>query len=1426
MNKLLKKSIKLMLGLIAAIGIVLSLPAETAFAAIQIDVVTIPATPTKANMYNISLTFDKQLPASGSGLTIFEYRIYSRNLSAGHSYGATPIATTNDLSAIVTKSFELQADPGKLYVFKAEVVYKNASGDEVAGPVVAEYAILTNIGVTATGTESGMKVTWDYPSLSGGAAFFKEYNIYVANIANGELSWDRVENRAIPVGALTFESGRASYTFSTPLTMAGRVYAVRIEPIVGTNERPNWPDKMSIEGKDNYYFGVDNAAKYMTDRGYVKPKLAVEETSLDYIKLTWDSLVNMPLTSNITSVAVHAVDENGVEKVVNRLIGSEAGRETQISIERPSKPTSYYIKVTYTDIQYTMATGLPPVDKYAVVAESIVVRYDPGAKEFEPYRPDIYEIKSTGDSANGIELSVTWKAFYRDALTELELENATNGKFLDKDVTYEIDITDDPNNFNYMTSTHSMVLDGNTASIIDGFYLRETFSTYYQRTSLGTLQEKDIEQNKIYFVRIKAIRNATNEGSKYAFDSYYVMPVERIPVEPNIIAKPPLRVKTVNGVEVVDDSTITVEWEEQWIEIYDPVEKVWHSKASLSGTTISFGDDVKDEDNFLVNSRSLSSDGRINKIATLDRIKTLLSGITDEQKKVLRMIDISGAQYRIHVAEYESAAKAGYDDYYKDITRESTTAKWDNIQANSTGAIAREYIVNKSHNPASTPLKEGTPYLVFLRPYFESEQGDKLAYYPSYVTATTLINRGAVDITPTVPILEAVPPAGDMSLTVRWRYVSELSYEMRIDDAFKNYPNGGNAISSEDIVEKGELKKDEATGETYMYYTISNLFPDNMYYIWIRSISENATGAVVSDWSNPLEMKTADIAPPPPPSGLGFASKFSLNLYNQENGTKLLSSDVGYLVVEWLRLSADVNNTTAPESSTTQAAPAAVTEENEKIKYLANPLMKDSYMVQLSELIANKNYYVRVKTRLSVTKNEDGSSARTYSYIAQFSPDEGFVDYIEIEVPKVADLSSGVYKDSEWTSISLFSEKSDSEYDGDKTAEMYPLPDKDFEVLYDNATNTLTYRFRSGEKDRAGQDDNMVDERFISRLVANRTFEYTLDLSTHGARVPKTRVIEFPYTIIAAFNERKINLKVKAGDYTVTFPYDSLMTIDVKSLKLDRNSKFRITIGENPAGIVDDGKTNYISGTHKLSVSVVTPAKTVNIINFAKPLKMSFAVSGQYVEGATNMGAYVQDGNTAGWQRLSTSAFDTVTKRLNFTSQRSANYSAIGMITPWSQTQAATLNQMYAVNSKIAIKDLGFYNENADINIVQFNQLMAVALRGSATVEINKALSTEDYNSLGKAKILVSGTGSSAVSREAGISAMVKLFEVKTKSPVTGYPTIEETGYSDIATADAAYRTAMLKAVELGFYRGATANPKGKLTFGDAMHMLDIILSY
>lgn len=1376
-----------------------------------------------SGIYDILLTFP-----TPSGTDFQYYKVLYKNLTTGAAeteiggtFTMVPNITANTISLT-----GLNLDSGCLYSFRVVPYYLRtvpSPGTDFiyAGPTISTYAALTTIEVDAIGEGNAMTVTFDMPTVGGGS-FFSQYNIYYAildNNTSNKLKWVQNPER-VSANQLTVQGRKATYTYSHTDFIVGRVFAVKVVPVYNSIEVHNLPLKLSI-GAGTYYFSSEKLKDYMTDSAYIRPNVYVESNSISNIDIRWDSLSGKPLSPNIDKINLwqYTKDANGNEesRIITFITGSDAQSQTTYSPERPTAPyAEYYIEVIYANIRYQMAdsTTTPP---YSLIVESKHGIYDPGAMEFAPYRPDIYEVND--NRAKPHILEITWKAFLREAYLDFEqadLYNATN-KFLDKGVDYHIYITDDPSNFQSMSKAHAVTLQGSGLALedIDNYpYYKNTFTKYYTRGVSGLVQ-KDLAQNKIYYIKITATRVVTNEVSEPAFGSHYIIPIDKIPIEPNTIAKPPLRVKTVDGAEVITDKSITIEWDEEWIEVYEPLSGKWYSKAGIINGSLVFGDDrTKYEDNLLLAHRVLESDGTINKALSFSRIKQALQPYySPSDIIVLRLVDIKGSSYKLHNVEYNTVGEFGYDAYYDEISDPDTTYTWETITPAETGPITREYEVTTNHNPAGA-MKEGTAYAIFLRPFVVSETGDKLAYYPSYVSSTTLKDRNPLDIDPVVPVLEPVGST-DTSITVRFEYIDDLDYEMRFSDLFTSYSEGGAEIKDEDIVLKGRRYNEDGTGKLYMEYTIQNLFPSTRYYIWIRSQSAEKK----SQWSNPVEITTKDLEAPPPPVNLGLASKQSVMIYNQENGTDYKPAEFEYLIVEWIRIAADISLDGDEESKITGTE--APSSEEALAQFLNNPTVKNMYMVKFNKLTANRVYYIRAKTRLVIKRVENGISQRSYTYVVEISLHADFLDALSIEVPFEADVEGAVYKDSEWSDVALYTETSDGEYDGDKNPNTYPLPHSDFEIIYDSKTSTLTYRFRSNATGNDKLKDNNVDERFISRLVANKTFEYEVDISAYNNTVPYNRVIEFPYSIISAFNERKISLRIKADNLTLTFAPETFMIQDVKNLTgLDKNASFKIILNQNPLGLPVE---NYISAPHKISTTVSTKTKTVNIKAYAKPVDLKFKITGIYAENATNAGTYIMDENTNGWQRIET-AYNMADKTLNAkVLKASAAYSVIGIKTPGA-VAGGTVGKMYSVNARLSILDMGTYNENALITVNQFNQITAAALNGSPTVNMNGPMTQEDFNALSKSKLLLSGNG--YVPREQALAVLIRLYEIKSGYPVAGYPTLIETSYTDIKNAGKEYQIPLLKAAELGFYRSTGANPKGNFTMGDLVQALHIILNY
>jgi hypothetical protein len=86
--------------------------------------------------------------------------------------------------------------------------------------------------------------------------------------------------------------------------------------------------------------------------------------------------------------------------------------------------------------------------------------------------------------------------------------------------------------------------------------------------------------------------------------------------------------------------------------------------------------------------------------------------------------------------------------------------------------------------------------------------------------------------------------------------------------------------------------------------------------------------------------------------------------------------------------------------------------------------------------------------------------------------------------------------------------------------------------------------------------------------------------------------------------------------------------------------------------------------------------------------------------------------------------------------------------------------------------------------------------------------------------------GADTVTREDALSALVRLYEVRTGRRVVGEPTMETTFFPDIAEASPEMQQALLRAEFLGFlnYSTGIANPHGSMTMGDAMLIFETIL--
>ncbi len=1376
------------------------------------------------------------------------YELYWRNITARETYDEArktnyPAAgLTSPINITVSPTFE----PGSIYMYKMVPwhmhEYRNPAYTPTNGlpPTITmrapidgenltkEDLYLTDIRITARATTEEIYVEWDNPTFLGND-LFTSYKFYyagggqTANLTDTSSSFEvSVKDPALHRDAA---NNKLSYTFPNPGNIVvGTQYAMKVVPLY--NGRRVTEGNLVVTVGTNQYSITSTNREYRTNEVNVNPALEIFREGKDYLKLQWSSYLSSLI--DIDSIVIYKSDTKDFTNATNlgTISGTTAKQVNFFLVDRPTN-TTYYKAVIY----YRVNDSSPPVP-----LETMVAVYNPAYEAFNPTKPSILEVSDYDDPPFGLD--ITWEAFVRRAYTEDEKGLIFNsyGEIVDKGVLYDIYVTDDISNFDASKGAFltNKIVDSLPANMLNEFMFKYTVGqdvidkpaykysvNQYVTMENGQYVRKNIVDNKIYYIMIIAKRDPSGETSARAYYSHYYEPKGPIPSRPIMMAKPPLRIKKdKEGIEVIAKDSITIEWETTWYEVYNDADGTWYSKLGVDENgKILFG---KSADQ-LPKNKVIELNGSIynnspDPLAAFPNIYNDLSklGIVTPELMPLRFMDLGDARYEINVTDYEyMETSGGYDAYVKDLAEKD----WETISPVARGSVL-EFPVNHQTTPQQMPLEPNTAYTILIRPYKILADGKKEAYFPNYIIATTLSDRPPLDITPTVPIIEAVGST-DTTVTVRFEYMEGLKYQLFWNELMPNYPEKGILIDNDALKTNGKIEVDN--GKTYMVYTIPRLFPNTIYHVWVRSYSDNTGTTVYSDYSNPVSITTKDMEAPQPPDGLGLVSKNDLDIYNKENQTSWLPVDYNYMIIQWFRDLNDKNTVEAP------GAPPAGGAGGDKAaaEVLSSPNILDTFIVKYNELIGNKGYYIRAKTVLTITKNADGGIDSYYQYVVQMSPEITFTDFVEITVPSEIGATDPVYtitKQSPWTrTIRLVTKPYTGEYDGDKWPDTYPLPEQDFELLYEQRSDTLTYRYRSDQIDADGNKDNRVDQRFISMLIAKNIFNVYVDLSAYEGRLVKNSIVEIPYSIVRTFTERKISFTLIQNDTAFTFSPGFIETPQVKALH-DLGDMCKIKIGLSAAitGIPNISPDDFYATTpKKLDISVLTPTKTVNLTSLANLYTVELRLGNRYLTMDKNTGAYIYTSNDTGWARVPNESYQKETGQITISLQKLASYATIAKPLP-KDTSGNLDSPIYTVASLIDITDMKAINPNAKVTASQLNKLMAAIAEGRKSVALNAALTDAELNALARSGLGISGVG---VTREVGLNSLIKLYEMKTKSTVKNYAGLAQTPYKDIQTASPQYQTALLKAADLGFFGNAkSALPKSDMTFGDMLKMADFII--
>lgn len=1314
----------------------------------------------------------------------------------------------------------------------------------------AESLFLTDISVELSqGNNGGIQVTWQNPTIAG-QTVFSGYRLQVLNANTG----NQVHSVDVNVNTPGVTTG-ANWSFEVThqAINPGVGFNVRVIPLVGGNPilqlLPGGQRNQAVSTFPAGTLGVaqtDPISFTFSGRDFINTEpfvlpvhLRLDPHGAGHIALSW----GMP-TSNVRNIQIWQanVDPENRERPnpqVDILIQSASGPNLSMSsvvLPQPTTSPVWFMVYIETNLGTTAAPNW-------VRLPTNWIRWDSALNDFESWAPTIFQVTGT----DAPSLNVTWRAFSRylfenEALANFPINRLLDGRqfVVDNDLFFDVYISDSLANINnenleraYRLNASQLTLPADITGTADRYptwaYTNEFLHFVDSSNVRRPISEVYPDGNVVMYVRIQGVRTIENPVfySDFSLGSGFIPPTDALLMTPQMV---PVRIAEQGGEQLITNNAMTIEWNLSWFEVFDSATGRWHDTIGVNsaGGPLLFGAAAEAAAH---RERLWMHTTETARPAVEAAVAAILALSNSTQSVIpVRFMDVSNPAitYEIHVTP--TAAMGDQPPFLTYFRQINEAGNWTDIQRGT----AVPNTPNRLRHQI-TGLAPNTNYTIFLRPVDPRvSEAQRRSWYPMFTSGTTLITRPGLDVQPTVPILEVVEWT-DTAVRLRWNGSPEFTYQMRVSDQLSDFSEGGELIDSAYISEHGVINGD------HIYLWVQGLFPETTFHFWIRAIAQGTSGINYSQWSNPVSATTLPAMPPQVPSGITMAQQATLTAWNQANGTTLRHGDPEHadrLLLEFNRIFADLHNPTPGPAQTGHTVANGLGADAEA-SWLVSEYILGRYLTQFEGLQPNTRHFVRVRSVLTITRGT-GSGVlsgltRSYSYIMQVSPHENFLDYIEITLPSlVGEPAPGqlIRIMSDWSVVnSFFTGQNDDEFDANINPDLFPLPDQDWEYTF-IAPGTLRKRIRGNAIGSDGNRDNQVDQRFISRLVTNRTFNWEADLSQWGPFPLLRRELEIPFGVLQAFDERQINFTIDAGNMSVTIPYGALITPQVLAMPgLGHYTSVVLSLDQTTPPTTERYGVLY-TNPHQLSVTFTQDINSVTVEEFMRPIHVTMDMPSGHNAGHANISGYEHNPNSGGWQRvasdtsgiLATPTIPTVgmpRTGVDFSTRRAGSYSVFS--TPAAVGfEGQNVGAMHRVNTHLHITDMPVFDENLPIHPNQFNQLVAAVALDQSTVAMNAPLPANLHQSLGRSGMLVPGN---TVSREDGIAALVRLFEVRNGSAVPFYPAPGQSSFADMASVSPANSTSLRRGEALGFITGMSVNPSGVMTFGDVFHGLDVILN-
>lgn len=1342
---------------------------------------------------------------------------------------------------------ELNLKTGSLYELTI-VPFHYHTVDLGGGPVLelapnqpgAEMAYaVTDLNVEFVSDEDSIQVIWD----DIGIPDFEYRIVYALGDYTSQTKQDLLNNAEGEILGLTIDSddvdtyfdqvdqrNKLSYTIDESI-YPGQVYSIMVEPIteyyngnvivrnrnlpfiksVSTNVqlslveegdyiRLQWEIPASFrvgQAQDEYALVEATLTEYQDGLGRTLVIFDGDAASIGYYRVQkpiWETEYELKLTYR----AVDDVSKPPIEPISNRL--------TFVPSEYLIQPTKPYVpKVLTEDILDDLRSSMTLTeiqeelrDKYLVLGHNYTGALD-----------SIFDENITFHANSAISaINFVWTAFER---IDVDVTSPTYNELItDTNVYYDIWVTDELAtlayatpvllNERYTSTTDPHVITDSTNDIV-GF--RQSLSFYYD-TSQGALEE--VSPDKLYYIKVQA-KKITAQGtlvSEPTITSIYFS-YEGSSFEPPTIAKPPLKIKD----EETTDDGVTLNWRESWYEVISPdvvhphVLANWQHQIWVDEDTGIMYNEPRDGTEYYA---IYEGQGEVQRFKDYAATLAVPPEIIDRRVTLgLDEFGVSDVQYRFHMIPYEYVLDQietrqnvdpdfSFEEYYNELVendRDGTVPiGWQDIvpYVDDDDEYSLSYRINN--------LEANTSYLLIVMPYRELTTGEVLySHYPTPIIASTAPEDVIVVPNPTVPTLY-VTNLTDTEVTVTWKYNTDFEYTL----VYNSIENVGEAIEVPIVLPENILDPNYPRDGEYFDVVVDDLFPLTTYYFWIRAIQPS--NSTMSVWSNPAVGNTLDTDAPIPPRGVGLAPLSRIEDYGYTDSV----SD-NFMIIEWIRDSFDVDE--EEEEGNVTKSYSYIVEIADNVKFIDpiyiesmgtsddiapdNVEILDKNLIKVNDLVPNRHYFVRVKTRVRVEGSEEGQ------LIVKDSPSYS-------EPIRVITLSSG------------------SEYDGFEDPALSILPSEDYEIIYDDDDNMLVFRFRDESTDGSGAADNNVDQRLISELIADNVHEYVIDVNGYKNKQVDMRRIAVPYSIIEAFAEHQVDMKILAED----------MTLDIPSGAIINTVKDQVeAFGVAPAVIIDITELDVkhtadligiegllsVATPQSLSIQVRSTRKTDQVGYTDEMMTVGLKTTSRYEVYEKDTMLYVQDA-TARWKNLE-STYDRYLGQMMFDTADVGTYGlyVIDKETAVEQNQNPShWSESYRMDvySQIRVDGLNVYN--ADSYVSEKNTVQAVYGTAMAmpTIDLSDSLSSSEMTTLNRAGLKndtdqTDGT----ITREEAIAMFVRAYEIRNDVAVD----VVQGTYSTIVNnsqISAEYKTALAKAHNIGMISDLNnIRPKDAMTYGE-----------